>query len=189
MDEFRAGLDPDRPDEVSDDLSDLRLFAPSAADDPEFQRWWARGSQRGAAPATAAMLSERTTLDDVRARLPHITVPTLVVHRRDALAPSIEHGRYLAEHIPGARFVALPGDDVVPYVGDLDGVVDEIQEFVTGDRYPVPPDRFLATVLVTDIVGSTANASRVGDRRWTQMLRDHDTLARRQVERFGGRVV
>jgi class 3 adenylate cyclase len=189
MDEFRAGLDPDRPDEGSDDLNDLRLFAPSAADDPEFQRWWTRGSKRGAAPANATVLSDRTTQADVRALLPGITVPTLIVHRSDALAPSIEHGRYLAEHIPGARLVTLPGDDVIPYVGDLDALVDEIQEFVTGDRYPVPPDRFLATVLVTDIVGSTASATRVGDRRWTQMLRDHDTLARRQVERFGGRFV
>jgi class 3 adenylate cyclase len=126
---------------------------------------------------------------DLRSLLGRIAAPTLVVHRRDALAPSVEHGRYLAEHIPGARLVVLPGDDVVPFVGDLDGLVDEIQEFVTGDRYPVQSDRVLATILITDIVGSTSAAVRVGDRRWTQVLRDHDALVRRQLERFGGRFV
>ena len=189
MEEFRAGLDPDRPDEGSEDLSDLRLFAPSAADDPEFERWWTRTSKRGAAPATAAVLGLLTTGADVRHLLPRITAPALVLHRRDSLAPSQEHGRYIAARIPGARFVALPGDDVVPFVGDLEGLVDEIQEFVTGDRYQPGPDRVLATVLFTDIVDSTAMAARIGDRRWTQVLTDHDALERRQLERFSGRYV
>ncbi len=100
MEEFRAGLDPDRPGEGSDDLSDLRLFAPSAADDPEFRRWWNRTSKRGAAPATSAVLGALTTEADLRHLLPRIMVPTLILHRCDALAPSPEHGRYLAERIP-----------------------------------------------------------------------------------------
>jgi class 3 adenylate cyclase/pimeloyl-ACP methyl ester carboxylesterase len=189
MEEFRAGLDPDRVDQVSGDLNDLRLFAPSVADDPEFQRWWSRASKRGAAPATAAVLGDLTVAADFRHLLPRITAPTLVLHRQDTLAPSVDHGRYIAEHIAGARFVVLPGDDVVPFIGDLDGLVDEIQEFVTGDRYQPGPDRELTTILFTDIVDSTGMAARMGDRRWTQVLRDHDVLVRRQLDRFGGRFV
>ena len=189
MEEFRAGLDPDRPTEGSEDLSDLRLFAPSAADDPEFRRWWSRASKRGAAPATATVLGTLAVEADVRMLLPRITVPTLVVHRREALAPTPEHGRFLAEGITGSRYVELPGDDVVPFVGDLDGLVDEIQEFVTGDRYQPGPDRVLATILFTDIVDSTVTAATLGDRRWTQVLRDHDELVHRQVTRFSGRFV
>jgi class 3 adenylate cyclase len=189
MEEFRAGLDPDHPAEGSEDLSDLRVFAPSAADDPEFERWWSRASRRGAAPATSAVLGAMVTGADARHLLPGIVAPTLVLHRQDALAPSVEHGRYIADRIPGARFVALPGDDVVPYTGDLDALVDEIQEFVTGDRYQPGPDRVLATVLFTDIVDSTASAARLGDRRWTQVLLDHDALVRRQLGRFGGQFV
>lgn len=189
MEEFRAGLDPDRPDEESGDLSDLRLFAPSAADDPEFQRWWSRASKRGAAPATAAVLASIISQADLRHLLPRITAPTLVLHRQDTMAPSVEHGQYVAERIPGARFMALPGDDVVPYVGDLDGLADEIQEFITGDRFEPGPNRVFATILFTDIVDSTITAARLGDRRWTQVLRDHDALVRRELERFGGSFV
>jgi class 3 adenylate cyclase/pimeloyl-ACP methyl ester carboxylesterase len=189
MEEFRSGLDPDEESDVNEDLSDLRLFAPSAAGDPEFQRWWSRASRRGATPATAAVLHTRTIEADVRRLLPVITAPTLVLHRQDALAPSVEHGRFLADHIPGARFVSLPGDDVVPFVGDLDGLVDVIQEFVTGDHYQPGQDRVLATLLITDIVDSTTSATRMGDRRWTQVLRDHDGLVHRQLDRFGGRFV
>ncbi len=189
MEEFRAGLDPDRQGQASDDLNDLRLFAPSAAADPEFRRWWSRSSMRGAGPATAAVLGARMEEADLRPLLPRVSAPTLVIHRRDALAPSEEHGRYIAEHIPGARLVILPGNDVVPFVGDLDPLVDQIQEFVTGERYQPGPDRVLAAVLFTDIVGSTVTAARLGDRRWNQVLVDHDALVRREVLRFGGRFV
>ncbi len=189
MEEFRSGLDPDADSDVSEDLSDLHLFAPSGAGDPEFQRWWSRASRRGATPSTAAVLHNRTIEADVRSLLPRITAPTLVLHRQDALAPSVEHGRFLADHIPGAHFVSLPGNDVVPFVGDLDGLVDAIQEFVTGDHYQPGEDRVLATLLITDIVDSTTAATRMGDRRWTQVLRDHDGLVRRQLERFGGQFV
>jgi class 3 adenylate cyclase/pimeloyl-ACP methyl ester carboxylesterase len=189
MEEFRAGLDPDHLDPVREDLDDLRLFAPSAADDPEFQRWWSRASKRGAAPATAAVLSELTVSTDVRHLLPRIGMATLVLHRQDALAPSVEHGRFIAAGVPGARLVVLPGDDVIPFVGDLDGMVDEIQQFVTGDRYRPGPDRELATILFTDIVDSTGTAATMGDRRWTQVLRDHDAMVRRQLGQFGGRFV
>ncbi len=189
MDEFRAGLDPDRDAETTEALSDLRLFAPSAADDPEFQRWWSRASMRGATPAVSAVLSARNTTVDFRHLLPRITAPTLVLHRRDAIAPTMDHGRYVAERIPGARFVELPGNDVVPFLGDLDGLVDHIQEFITGERYQPGPDRVLATILITDMVDSTRTAVRLGDRRWTQILLDYNELVRRNLSRFGGQFV
>ncbi len=189
VEEFRAGLDPDRPGEGSEVLSDLRLFAPAAADDPDFRRWWARASKRGAGPAAAAVLGALTAQADLRHLLPEVAAPTLVLHRRDARVPSVDHGRYVADRIPGARFVLLPGADVVPFVGDTDALLDEIQEFVTGDRYRPGPDRVLATVLFTDIVDSTATAARLGDRRWTEVLLDHDALVRRQLDRFGGTFV
>jgi len=189
MDEFRAGLDPDHPNEGSEDLDDIRLFAPSGADDPEFRRWWSRASKRGASPAAAAALNRITVEADYRPVLPRIATPTLVLHRHDALAPDPAHGRFIADHIVGARFVELPGADVVPYAGDGDGLVDEIQEFVTGDRYQPGADRLLATILFTDITESTATAAQMGDRRWSQVLADHDVLVRRQLGRFGGRLV
>lgn len=189
MEQFRSGLDPDHGGDADGTFSDLALFAPSAVGDPEFQRWWSRASRRGAAPATAAVLQTRTSEADARSLLSRITAPTLVLHREDARAPSVEHGRFIAEHIPGARFVSLPGDDVVPFTGDLDGLVDAIQEFVTGDHFQPGQDRVLATILITDIVDSTTTATRMGDRRWTQVLRDHDALVRRQLDRFGGRFV
>ncbi len=189
MEEFRAGLDPDSDAEGTDDLGDLRLFAPSAADDPEFQRWWSRTSMRGATPAVSAAFSALIAGTDYRHLLTRIEAPTLVLHRREAVAPSMPHGHYIAERIPGARFVALPGSDVVPFLGDLDGLVDQIQEFITGERYQPGPDRVLATILFTDIVDSTVMAARLGDRRWTQVLLDHDELVRRQLNRFGGRFV
>ncbi len=186
MDAFRAGLDPDSTSEGVEGLTDLRLFAPSAADDPEFQRWWSRASMRGATPAVSAVLSEQSATVDYRHLLPDIATPTLVLHRREALAPTIDHGRYVAEHIPGARFVDLPGRDIVPFLGDLDGLLDHIQEFITGERYQPGPDRVLATILFTDMIDSTSMATRMGDRRWTQVLLDYNELVRRQLSRFGG---
>jgi class 3 adenylate cyclase len=189
LEEFRAGLDPDRPGEGNEELSDLRLFAPSSADDPEFQQWWSRASKRGTAPATAVLLGRATTDADVRHLLGGIDTPALVLHRREALGMSFEQGAYLAQNIPGARFVELPGNDVVPFTGNLDELVDEIQEFITGERYQPGPNRTFATILFTDIVDSTITAARLGDRRWSQVLRDLDLLHRRQLERFGGTFV
>jgi hypothetical protein len=137
----------------------------------------------GSTPTAPAVLASIIAEADLRHLLPRITAPTLVLHRQDTMAPSVEHGRYVAERIPGARFMALPGDDVVPYVGDLDGLADEIQEFITGDRFQPGADRVFATILFTDIVDSTVTAARLCDRRWTQVLRDHDVLVRRQLER------
>jgi hypothetical protein len=123
---------------------------------------------------------------DVRPVLPTISAPTLVIHRAgDEYVPP-EHGRYLAEHIPSARYVELPGRDHHYFFGDADGLLDEVQEFLTGVRPSGEPDRVLATVLFTDVVSSTGRAAEVGDRRWHDVLNDLDDLLHRQVERSAG---
>jgi class 3 adenylate cyclase len=105
------------------------------------------------------------------------------------LAPTIDHGRYIADHVADARLIELPGNDVIPFIGDLDSLVDEIQEFITGNRYGPTPERVLATIVFTDIVDSTGTAARMGDRPWTQVLADHGALVRRQIEHFEGQLV
>ncbi len=101
----------------------------------------------------------------------------------------VESGRYLAEHIPDAKYVEVPGDDHFPFVGDIDAIVDEVEEFLTGSRRPREPDRVLATVLFTDIVGSTERAAELGDRRWKELLGDHHRLVRAELERSRGKEV
>jgi class 3 adenylate cyclase len=126
---------------------------------------------------------------DVRDILPALHVPTLVLHRSGDRAVGVGQGRYLAEHIPGARFVELPGDDHHWWVGDSESIVNEIQEFVTGERAVSEPDRVLATVLFTDIVDSTKCAAEMGDRRWRDLLDRHNTVAQAEISRFKGHVV
>jgi class 3 adenylate cyclase len=121
---------------------------------------------------------------DVRDVLPSIQAPTLVIHRRGDRMIRVEHGRYLAEHIPDARLVELPGDDHLFYFGDTDAILAEIEVFLTGVRLSV--DRALATVLFTDIVGSTRHVATVGDRRWREMLDEHDHAIEQLVARFQG---
>jgi class 3 adenylate cyclase len=115
-----------------------------------------------------------------------VQVPTLVLHRRDNAMFRAEHGRYLAEHIPGAKYVELPGADDLYWVGDTDTMLDEIEEFVTGVRPGPSTDRVLATVLFTDIVGSTRRLAEIGERRWGDLLDRHDMVVRDQLERFRG---
>jgi class 3 adenylate cyclase len=129
------------------------------------------------------------TQHDIREVLPSIRVPALVIHRSDDRDVKVEEGRWIAARIPGAKYVELPGDSHTLWGGDTDAVVDEIQEFLTGVR-PVPePDRVLATVLFTDIVGSTERALELGDRRWRDLLSAHDAAVRRELERFRGREI
>jgi class 3 adenylate cyclase len=125
---------------------------------------------------------------DVRSILPSIQVPTLVLHRTGDRDSGVEEGRYIAERIPGARFVELPGGDHAPMI-DPDQIVDEVEEFLTGVRRGPEPDRVLATILFTDIVGSTQRAAEMGDRPWRQALEFHHARIRRELERFGGREV
>jgi class 3 adenylate cyclase len=131
----------------------------------------------------------RNIASDVRSVLPAISAPTLVLHRSQNLMIPVALGRYVADHIDGARFVELEGRDLFPFVGDTDAVVAEIEEFVTGERPRYDIDRVLATVMFTDIVDSTRRASELGDRRWRELLDDHDAMARRQLERFRGREI
>jgi len=168
---------------------DLEALAPSAAGDPEFMRRLMRYLRRSASPGAALALARMNTDIDVRAVLPAIGVPTLVMHRRGDADSNVEEGRWIAEQIPGARFVELDGADHLPHVGDQDAVLDEIEEFLTGVRPTRPPDRVLATLLFTDIVGSTQKVAEVGDRAWNDLLARHHRLVRAQLARFRGREV
>ena len=126
---------------------------------------------------------------DVRTVLPAVRVPTLIVHRTGDRNIRVEHARYMAERIPGARLIELPGDDHVPWVGDGDALVDEVEEFLTGVRHGPEPDRVLATLLFTDIVGATQKAAALGDRRWRDLLAEHNARVRRELARFRGREI
>jgi len=168
---------------------DAEYYAPSRAADEAFVRNLEQYFRRSASPGAAAALLRMNSYIDVREVLPTIRVPTLVLHRTGDHDVNVEEGRYLASRISGAKFVELPGDDHWIAAGDTDAVADEIEEFLTGTR-PVPElDRVLATVLFTDIVGSTERAAEVGDRRWRELLGNHDATVRRELERFRGREV
>jgi class 3 adenylate cyclase len=162
---------------------------PSLADDPSLQEVAARYARLAASPSTAAAVIRMLMQVDIRPILPSIRVPTLILHRRDNRVLTIDHGRYLAEHIAGARFTELPGEDFALGLGDVEAVVDEVQEFLTGARAIVDADRVLATVLFTDIVGSTKRAAELGDQRWRNFLDTHDQLAERQLARYRGTLV
>jgi pimeloyl-ACP methyl ester carboxylesterase/class 3 adenylate cyclase len=166
---------------------DVTTLAPST--DDAFRRRLAAYFRRSASPAVGAAFLRMNTQADLRAVLPTIRVPTLVIHRTDDRDVNVEEGRWIAEQIPGARYVELPGIDHVPWVGNQDDVLDEIEEFLTGARPAPEPDRVLATVLFTDIAGSTARAVELGDRRWRELLEVHHAAVRRQLERFRGREV
>jgi class 3 adenylate cyclase len=165
------------------------MMVPSRADDARFRRWFAKLQRTGASPRVIQVLLRAAFEVDVRPLLPLVQAPTLIVHRKDVQILTIEHGRYLAEHIPQARLVELPGADAALTWETPELVLDLIEEFLTGVRRPAEPSRVLATVLFTDIVGSTQQAGRLGDRRWRQLLNLHDELARRLVDDFGGRLV
>jgi class 3 adenylate cyclase len=164
-------------------------YAPSVANDAAFRERLATYLRRSASPGDAVALYRMNTQIDVRAVLPTIRVPTLCLHRAGDRDSNLEEGRWIASHIPGARFVELGGEDHLPWVGDSDRILDEIQEFLTGDRPVARDETVLATVLFTDIVGSTQRAAAVGDQRWSEMLDTHHTVVRRELERFRGREV
>jgi class 3 adenylate cyclase len=157
--------------------------------DEAFQAWWISAGHQGASPGRARSLQAVTLFADVRAVLASVQVPTLVLHRRSDDVLRVGHGRYLGDNIPGARYVELDGSDDLYWTGDRDGVLDEIEEFLTGLRRGAGADRMLSTILFTDIVSSTERAAEVGDRRWSEVLDRHDAVMRRQLTRFGGREV
>jgi class 3 adenylate cyclase/pimeloyl-ACP methyl ester carboxylesterase len=166
----------------------LDVFCPSKADDQNYQRWMAKYQRMSASPGTSTSVTRLIFQIDVRPFLSTIQAPTLVIQRRDMPMVAVEHGRYLGEHIPNAKYIELPGADYFIYIGEPDAQ-NAIEEFLTGVPPEVEPDRVLATVMFTDIVGSTGRAAELGDRRWRHLLDLHDHLVRRNVENFRGRVV
>jgi class 3 adenylate cyclase len=171
-----------------DNASLLKLWAPSVADDPVDQEHWNRTMVFGGTPATATAWLEMVAATDIRATLPAINVPTLVLHRADDRIVPVEHARYLAEHIPEARYVELPGADHLWWIQG-DDILDEIETFLTGATTAYEPDRVLATVMFTDIVESTKRAAELGDRRWRDLSDAHNRAVRRLLERYRGREV
>ena len=191
---YPFGPDPAVTGMVADAIRDewgkgtiVPVIAPSMAGDKSFADWWGRYERLSASPGAAASLFQMMAEMDIRDILPNIQAPTLVVHREHHPAVPIEGARYLAENIPGARFVALPGTDALPYTPTGgDDVLDEVEEFLTGVRSGAPSDRVLATVLFTDIVDSTKRASELGDTAWRELLDRHDATVRRQLDRYRG---
>ncbi len=167
----------------------LSFVAPSLAADPAFRRWYARCERLSAPPSVVAAYFRDYAVRDMRATLPLTQTPTLVLHRSGDRYIPVAHGRYIAEQIPGARYVELPGDDHLHYAGDADRMLDEIEYFITGIRPSPRTDRTLATVLFSDIVDSTRHAADVGDARWRSLLDQHDRVADELVDRFRGRTV
>ncbi|HEX4433313.1 MAG TPA: adenylate/guanylate cyclase domain-containing protein, partial [Acidimicrobiales bacterium] len=168
---------------------DISIFAPSLAHRVGFQEWWGRAARRGASPATAMAFNVVTFSADLRWCLPSITCPTLVFARLDSYANLSQHGRYLAEHITGARLVTTTGPDILPWAGEFDTVIDEMEEFVTGARGVHAATRLLAAVLFTDIVDSTVRAAEAGDRQWRAVLDEFDVNVGRLLARHDGILV
>jgi pimeloyl-ACP methyl ester carboxylesterase len=168
---------------------DLEYYAPSRAGDEQFARHLSAYLRRGASPGAAAALLRMNSEIDVRDVLPVIRVPTLVLHRTGDRDVDVEEGRYIAGRIAGAQFVELPGADHTFWARGAAEVADEIEEFLTGARPAPELDRVLATVVFTDIVGSTERLAALGDRRWGELLAAHDDAVRRELERFRGREV
>jgi class 3 adenylate cyclase len=164
-------------------------WAPSMAEDPALVAWFARMQRLAASPGEARIISRAMVDLDVRDALPRIRVPTLIMHRPRELVWDVRHSRYLAEHIPDARYVELEGADSFPFVGDSETIIEEIQEFLTGVRSGGELIRALRTVMFTDIVDATARAADLGDRRWRDLLAQHDRDVREELARFDGREV
>jgi class 3 adenylate cyclase len=164
-------------------------LAPSMAGDPAFAAWFARMQRLAASPGEARIISSARVDLDVRDKLEQIRVPTLIMHRPRERVWDVRHSRYLAEHIDGAHYVELDGIDSLPFVGDSDAIVEEVEEFLTGVRSGGEFSRALLTVLFTDIVGATARAASLGDGRWRDLLAHHDEQVRAQLARFDGREV
>jgi class 3 adenylate cyclase len=167
----------------------FRALAPSKEKDPDFQRWIGRYLRQSASPKAAAALLRMNTQIDVRNVLPTIGVPTLLLYRTHDADVHVDEGRYVAERIPGSTFVELPGADHLMWTGDADALLDEVEGFLTGVRRGPDPDRVLATVLFTDVVGSTETATRVGDRAWRSLLERHHQVVRRALARWRGREI
>ncbi|HMJ32515.1 MAG TPA: adenylate/guanylate cyclase domain-containing protein [Baekduia sp.] len=170
--------------------ANLEDMAPSSADDPRMRDWLGRLERHSTTPAGMLRIFENLSGVDVRPLLPGLRVPTLVLHRTGDRLIDVGHSRLLADRIPGARLVELPGSDSLPMIGDTEALLGEIEEFLTGSRTQTSGlQRRLLTVLFTDICDATGHAARMGDARWRDLLSAHDDAIRREVERYGGREV
>jgi class 3 adenylate cyclase len=167
----------------------VEFAAPSQAENPDTRAFFARLERSSASPGMLRALAEMFLDIDVRDVVPTVHVPALVLHRRHDQLVNIGNGRWIAEHLPNARLVELPGQDHSPWYQDVDTTLGEIQEFLTGTRQTVEPERSLATVLFTDIVDSTRTAVDLGDQRWRELLERHQRTVREALGRFGGREV
>ena len=167
----------------------LDAIAPSRASDERFRQWFGKARRLYDARAVAHEIAVRVFQVDNRPLLPKVRVPTLVLHRRGNRFIRVSAGRYLAEHIEGAKYVELPGDDHLFFAGDVDGLVDEIEEFLTGIRQAPEGDGVVAVVLFTDIVNSTDQQARIGHRAWTKLIEEHDALTRAAFQRHRGREI
>ncbi len=193
--DYPIGRDPATNQKFLDRVGDrwgqgvsVKLFAPSMADDEAFIQAWGRLERSGLSPGRVKQMLQVLMDSDVRHVLPVISIPTLVLNRIGDKVTPVEWARYIAAQIPGATLVELEGEDHFPWV-DPDPVLDEVEEFLTGVRHGPDLDRVLATVMFTDIVGSTARAADLGDRGWRELLEQHHTLVRRELSRFRGREV
>jgi class 3 adenylate cyclase len=165
-------------------------FAPTKEGDLAFQQWWGKFERLGASPGAVKTLMRMNSQIDITEILPSVNVPTLVIHRKDDTLVRVEAGRLLAERIPGAKYVELSGADHLPFVGEnSDRILDEMEHFLTGETSTPSVERVLATVVFTDIVGSTARAQTLGDRAWGDLQDLHDKAVRKELERFRGNEV
>jgi class 3 adenylate cyclase len=177
------------PDAVEQGFDVLGIIAPSVAADDAFRAWWDHAGNRAASPSMARAFIRKVREADVRHTLERVTVPTLILHRDNPGFSPVGHAHYLAKHIAGSRLVELPGEDALYWVGDTAPMLDEIEEFITGVRGVSDTERLLTTIVFTDIVASTERAALLGDDRWRDLLDNHDTIVRHELQRFGGREV
>ncbi len=168
---------------------DLEKLAPGQAHNEHFREWWATYLRRSASPADALALAKMNTEIDIRNILPAIHVPALIIHRTGDIDIDVNGSKYLANKIPGAKFVEVKGNDHLLWVGNYEEILDEIEVFLTGEHKYAQSERVLATVLFTDIVGSTEHVVELGDERWLNLLKNHDALVRKELSRFRGREI
>jgi class 3 adenylate cyclase len=187
--EIEDAVNIDVPMLEGDVPQDIAIFAPSLANRVGFREWWGRAARRGASPATAVAFNLVTFTADMRWCLPDVSCPTLIFTRSNTYANLNAHGRYLADHIADARVVTTAGPDLLPWAGEFDSIVDDMEEFVTGARGEHAATRLLATVLFTDIVDSTVRAATIGDHQWRGVLDEFEVNVARLLARHDGVLV
>jgi len=176
-------------DAVEQGFDVLGIIAPTVARDDAFRNWWDHAGNRAASPSMARAVSRVVAERDVRDVLPRISAPALILQRDSVKFIPVGNGRFLAQQIAGSRYIELPGEDSLYWVGDAGPMLDEIEEFITGVRGGSDAERVLTTIMFTDIVGSTQRAAALGDDRWRDLLDNHDRIVRHELGRFGGREV